>query len=156
MWGPFAFAFNVSFFLLLILKNRNVCFLKTSHSGTPSSPTPQENAISGYSLLTCKQTLPGNVIPWYYYTNRDTFDDLPTILKVPETCANVAYCRWHFLSFFVYNWHRALPFQNLLRSGFRRRRIECDFRSRSESLPRDLHEDNPLSVFYLFVTPRRL
>ncbi|XP_057553484.1 plasma kallikrein isoform X2 [Hippopotamus amphibius kiboko] len=37
---------------------RNVCLLKTSQSGTPSSPTPQENAISGYSLLTCKQTLP--------------------------------------------------------------------------------------------------
>ncbi|EFB25442.1 hypothetical protein PANDA_012582, partial [Ailuropoda melanoleuca] len=33
---------------------RNVCFLKTSKSGTPSSPTPQENAVSGYSLLTCK------------------------------------------------------------------------------------------------------
>ncbi|XP_062933440.1 plasma kallikrein [Cynocephalus volans] len=37
---------------------RNVCFLKTSESGTPSSPTPQENAMSGYSLLTCKRTLP--------------------------------------------------------------------------------------------------
>ncbi|NP_999239.1 plasma kallikrein [Sus scrofa] len=41
-----------------IESQRNVCFLKTSHSGTPSFPTPQENAISGYSLLTCKQTLP--------------------------------------------------------------------------------------------------
>ncbi|XP_039738630.1 plasma kallikrein isoform X2 [Pteropus medius] len=37
---------------------RNVCLLKTSKSGTPSSPTPQENALSGYSLLTCKRTLP--------------------------------------------------------------------------------------------------
>ncbi|XP_072806717.1 plasma kallikrein isoform X2 [Vicugna pacos] len=37
---------------------RNVCFLKTSQSGTPRPPTPQENAVSGYSLLTCKQTLP--------------------------------------------------------------------------------------------------
>ncbi|XP_023406960.1 plasma kallikrein [Loxodonta africana] len=37
---------------------RNVCFLKTSKSGTPSSSTPQENALSGYSLLTCKRTLP--------------------------------------------------------------------------------------------------
>ncbi|KAB1257719.1 Plasma kallikrein [Camelus dromedarius] len=37
---------------------RNVCFLKTSQSGTPRSPSPQENAVSGYSLLTCKQTLP--------------------------------------------------------------------------------------------------
>ncbi|XP_015999395.2 plasma kallikrein isoform X1 [Rousettus aegyptiacus] len=37
---------------------RNVCLLKTSKSGTPSSPTPQENAVSGYSLFTCKQTLP--------------------------------------------------------------------------------------------------
>ncbi|XP_055272418.1 plasma kallikrein isoform X3 [Moschus berezovskii] len=41
-----------------IHSQRNVCFLKTSQSGSPSSPTPQENAISGYSLLTCKQTLP--------------------------------------------------------------------------------------------------
>nr|XP_002709380.1 plasma kallikrein [Oryctolagus cuniculus] len=37
---------------------RNACFLKTSESGTPSFPTPQENTISGYSLLTCKKTLP--------------------------------------------------------------------------------------------------
>ncbi|XP_017718125.1 PREDICTED: plasma kallikrein isoform X3 [Rhinopithecus bieti] len=42
----------------LVLKNRNVCFLKTSESGTPSSSTPQENTTSGYSLLTCKRTLP--------------------------------------------------------------------------------------------------
>ncbi|XP_054422116.1 plasma kallikrein [Pteronotus mesoamericanus] len=37
---------------------RNVCLLKTSKSGTPSPPTPQEHTISGYSLLTCKRTLP--------------------------------------------------------------------------------------------------
>ncbi|KAF6084209.1 kallikrein B1 [Phyllostomus discolor] len=37
---------------------RNVCLLKTSKSGTPSAPMPQENAVSGYSLLTCKRTLP--------------------------------------------------------------------------------------------------
>nr|XP_019591746.1 PREDICTED: plasma kallikrein isoform X2 [Rhinolophus sinicus] len=38
---------------------RNICLLKTSKSGTPSSPTPQENTLSGYSLLTCKRTFPG-------------------------------------------------------------------------------------------------
>uniref|UniRef100_H0V4A7 Kallikrein B1 n=1 Tax=Cavia porcellus TaxID=10141 RepID=H0V4A7_CAVPO len=37
---------------------RNVCFLKTSQSGTPSSFTPQEKTISGYSLSTCKKTFP--------------------------------------------------------------------------------------------------
>ncbi|XP_055003043.1 plasma kallikrein [Sorex araneus] len=37
---------------------RNVCSLKTSRSGTPSPPTFQENTVSGYSLLTCKKTLP--------------------------------------------------------------------------------------------------
>ncbi|XP_008067644.1 plasma kallikrein [Carlito syrichta] len=36
---------------------RNACFLKTSESGTPNS-TFQENTISGYSLLTCKKSLP--------------------------------------------------------------------------------------------------
>ncbi|KAK1341781.1 hypothetical protein QTO34_016530 [Cnephaeus nilssonii] len=41
-----------------IESQRNVCLLKTSKSGTPSSPTPQENTVSGYSLLTCKRTLP--------------------------------------------------------------------------------------------------
>ncbi|XP_054205941.1 plasma kallikrein isoform X5 [Homo sapiens] len=41
-----------------IASQRNVCLLKTSESGTPSSSTPQENTISGYSLLTCKRTLP--------------------------------------------------------------------------------------------------
>uniref|UniRef100_G1RLC0 Plasma kallikrein n=1 Tax=Nomascus leucogenys TaxID=61853 RepID=G1RLC0_NOMLE len=41
-----------------IESQRNVCLLKTSESGTPSSSTPQENTISGYSLLTCKRTLP--------------------------------------------------------------------------------------------------
>ncbi|XP_062069286.1 plasma kallikrein isoform X2 [Lepus europaeus] len=42
----------------VVSANRNACFLKTSKSGTPSFPTPQENTISGYSLLTCKKTLP--------------------------------------------------------------------------------------------------
>nr|XP_044995577.1 plasma kallikrein [Jaculus jaculus] len=37
---------------------RNVCLLKTSESGTPSSFTPQENTISGHSLSTCRRTLP--------------------------------------------------------------------------------------------------
>ncbi|XP_029412254.1 plasma kallikrein isoform X2 [Nannospalax galili] len=37
---------------------RNVCLLKTSQSGRPSSFTPQENAISGHSLSTCRRTLP--------------------------------------------------------------------------------------------------
>ncbi|KAM6221016.1 plasma kallikrein [Rhynchocyon petersi] len=37
---------------------RNVCFLKTSKSGVPSSTIQQENAMSGYSLLTCKKTYP--------------------------------------------------------------------------------------------------
>ncbi|XP_037380625.1 plasma kallikrein isoform X2 [Talpa occidentalis] len=41
-----------------IESQRNICFLKTSKSGAPSPPTPQENAISGYSLLTCSKTLP--------------------------------------------------------------------------------------------------
>ncbi|XP_006834572.1 PREDICTED: plasma kallikrein [Chrysochloris asiatica] len=41
-----------------IQSQRNVCFLKTSKNGTPSSSTLQKNAISGYSLLTCKRTLP--------------------------------------------------------------------------------------------------
>ncbi|XP_007946582.1 plasma kallikrein [Orycteropus afer afer] len=41
-----------------IQSQRNVCFLKTSKSGTPSSSTPQKNAKSGYSLLTCKTSLP--------------------------------------------------------------------------------------------------
>ncbi|XP_049628388.1 plasma kallikrein [Suncus etruscus] len=41
-----------------IESQRNVCFLKTSRSGNPSTPTPQENTVSGYSLLTCKRTFP--------------------------------------------------------------------------------------------------
>ncbi|XP_037687120.1 plasma kallikrein [Choloepus didactylus] len=41
-----------------IESQRNVCFLKTSKSGTPTSPIPQENTESGYSLLTCKRTFP--------------------------------------------------------------------------------------------------
>ncbi|KAM4837280.1 plasma kallikrein [Thomomys bottae] len=36
---------------------RNVCYLKTSESGTPS-PFTQENTISGHSLATCRKTLP--------------------------------------------------------------------------------------------------
>ncbi|KAM5264652.1 plasma kallikrein [Ctenodactylus gundi] len=36
----------------------NVCVLKTSKSGKPSSSISQENTISGHSLSTCKKTLP--------------------------------------------------------------------------------------------------
>ncbi|KAM4802507.1 plasma kallikrein [Urocitellus parryii] len=37
---------------------RNVCSLKTSVSGEPTCTIPQENTISGHSLLSCKRTLP--------------------------------------------------------------------------------------------------
>ncbi|EDL78854.1 rCG59057, isoform CRA_a [Rattus norvegicus] len=37
---------------------RNVCFLKTSKSGRPSPPIIQENAVSGYSLFTCRKARP--------------------------------------------------------------------------------------------------
>ncbi|XP_023444323.1 plasma kallikrein isoform X2 [Dasypus novemcinctus] len=49
-----------------IESQRNVCFLKTSRSGAPSSPIFQENAISGYSLLTCKRTFPEPCHPKIY------------------------------------------------------------------------------------------
>ncbi|XP_075413353.1 plasma kallikrein [Tenrec ecaudatus] len=41
-----------------VQSQRNVCFLKTSKSGTPSFSTPRPNATSGYSTLTCKRYLP--------------------------------------------------------------------------------------------------
>lgn len=118
------FSFPCLFFFL----NRNVCLLKTSKSGTPSSPTPQEDTVSGYSLLTCKRTLPGNVsvtlhIMWPILLSSSNSDE--TILSVPETCVNVVYCFLHFISSYVYIHHRALPFKNLCRRWFWRGRIEC-------------------------------
>ncbi|XP_006160529.1 plasma kallikrein [Tupaia chinensis] len=82
---------------------RNVCFLKTSKSGTPSSPTPEENAISGYSLLTCKKTLP-ELCHSKIYSGVDfegeelnvTFVKGVTICQ--ETCTKIIRCQ-----FFTYS-----------------------------------------------------
>ncbi|XP_028932595.1 plasma kallikrein-like isoform X2 [Ornithorhynchus anatinus] len=37
---------------------RNICLLKTSQSGSPSSSLPTPHAVSGYSLLACQGPLP--------------------------------------------------------------------------------------------------
>lgn len=151
--------FRCPFFFLFFFLHRNVCLLKTSKSGTPSSPTPQENTMSGYSLLTCKRTLPGNVsiilhVMWPILLSSSNSDE--TILGVPETCVNVAYCFLHFISSYVSNHHRALPFKSLCRSWFWRGRTDRVPHSRSEWLPGDLYEDGALSIFHILFPPRRL
>ncbi|XP_012580287.1 PREDICTED: plasma kallikrein [Condylura cristata] len=86
-----------------IESQRNVCFLKTSKSGTPSPPTPQENAMSGYSLLTCKRTLPE---PCHFkiYSEMDFGGEELNVTFVngvnvcQETCTNMIRCQ-----FFTYS-----------------------------------------------------
>ncbi|XP_055970165.1 plasma kallikrein isoform X2 [Sorex fumeus] len=68
---------------------RNVCSLKTSRSGTPSTPTSQENTISGYSLLTCKKTLPGEELNVTFVKGTDVCQ---------ETCTKTIRCQ-----FFTYS-----------------------------------------------------
>ncbi|XP_045408307.1 plasma kallikrein isoform X2 [Lemur catta] len=82
---------------------RNVCFLKTSRSGTPSSPTIQENSISGYSLLTCKRTLPepchSKIYSGVDFGGEDlsvTFVDGVNVCQ--ETCTKMIRCQ-----FFTYS-----------------------------------------------------
>uniref|UniRef100_A0A8C9DJY8 Plasma kallikrein n=1 Tax=Prolemur simus TaxID=1328070 RepID=A0A8C9DJY8_PROSS len=82
---------------------RNVCFLKTSRSGTPSSPTIQENTISGYSLLTCKRTLPepchSKIYSGVDFGGEDlsvTFVDGVNVCQ--ETCTKMIRCQ-----FFTYS-----------------------------------------------------
>ncbi|XP_075840661.1 plasma kallikrein [Microtus pennsylvanicus] len=41
-----------------IESERNVCLLKMSKSGTPSPSVPQDNAMSGHSLFTCRKARP--------------------------------------------------------------------------------------------------
>ncbi|XP_008561499.1 PREDICTED: plasma kallikrein, partial [Galeopterus variegatus] len=78
---------------------RNVCFLKTSESGTPSSPTPQENAMSGYSLLTCKRTLPepchSKIYPGVDFGGEElnvTFVEGVNVCQ--ETCTKIIRCQF--------------------------------------------------------------
>ncbi|XP_012662442.1 plasma kallikrein isoform X1 [Otolemur garnettii] len=81
---------------------RNVCFLKTSQSGTPTSTT-QENTISGYSLLTCKRTLPepchSKIYPGVDFGGEDlnvTFVSGASVCQ--ETCTQMVRCQ-----FFTYS-----------------------------------------------------
>ncbi|XP_077000714.1 plasma kallikrein isoform X1 [Tamandua tetradactyla] len=88
-----------------IESQRNVCFLKTSKSGTPSSPIPQENALSGYSLLTCKRALPepchSKIYPGVDFEGQElnvTF--VKGVDACQEICTKVIRCQFFTYSLF--------------------------------------------------------
>ncbi|XP_054576304.1 plasma kallikrein-like isoform X1 [Eptesicus fuscus] len=87
-----------------IESQRNVCLLKTSKSGTPSSPTPQENTVSGYSLLTCKRTLPEPCHSKVYAGVDFGGEELSVSLVkgasgCQETCTKMVRCQFFTYSF---------------------------------------------------------
>ncbi|XP_043415238.1 plasma kallikrein isoform X2 [Prionailurus bengalensis] len=105
---------------------RNVCFLKTSKSGTPSSPTPQENTISGYSLLTCKQSLPepchSKIYSGVAFEGEElnvTFVEGVNVCQ--ETCTKTIRCQ-----FFTYS---------LLPEDCRRKKCKCSLRLSLDGSP---------------------
>ncbi|XP_053072294.1 plasma kallikrein isoform X2 [Acinonyx jubatus] len=105
---------------------RNVCFLKTSKSGTPSSPTPQENTISGYSLLTCKQRLPepchSKIYSGVAFEGEElnvTFVEGVNVCQ--ETCTKTIRCQ-----FFTYS---------LLPEDCRRKKCKCSLRLSLDGSP---------------------
>lgn len=50
------------FFPFFFLTVRNLCLLKTSHSGLPSTRIRKNKALSGFSLRNCRHSVPGT--PW--------------------------------------------------------------------------------------------
>ncbi|XP_053440140.1 plasma kallikrein isoform X2 [Nycticebus coucang] len=104
---------------------RNVCFLKTSQSGTPNSTT-QENTISGYSLLTCKRTLPepchSKIYPGVDFGGEDlnvTFVDGASVCQ--ETCTKTVHCQ-----FFTYS---------LLPKDCREKKCKCSLKLSLDGSP---------------------
>ncbi|XP_045142839.1 plasma kallikrein isoform X2 [Echinops telfairi] len=85
------------------ISETNVCFLKTSRSGTPTFSTPQPNATSGYSILTCKRHLPelchSNIYAAVDFGGEElnvTF--VKDVNVCQETCTKMARCQ-----FFTYS-----------------------------------------------------
>ncbi|XP_074084906.1 plasma kallikrein-like isoform X2 [Macrotis lagotis] len=88
-----------------IESQRNVCFLKTSNSGKPSSEIPQDNAISGYSLLNCKD-LPERCYSKHLFDMDFEGDELEVIYvqnanECQKSCTNTIRCQ-----FFTYTPHQ--------------------------------------------------
>lgn len=63
----------------------------------------------------------------------------------------MAYFLSPYISLDVFTYCRTLPFQNLLWSWLWRRRAECDLRTKSRCMSRDLYKDDSLPVLHLLV-----
>ncbi|XP_036619446.1 plasma kallikrein [Trichosurus vulpecula] len=84
---------------------RNMCFLKTSNNGKPSSRIPQVNATSGYSLLGCKD-LPDRCHRQWYSGVDFEGDELEVVYvqgaeACEKICTNKIRCQ-----FFTYTPHQ--------------------------------------------------
>ncbi|XP_074084895.1 coagulation factor XI-like isoform X1 [Macrotis lagotis] len=99
---------NCLFFTFLfkewpIESQRNLCLLKTSQSGIPTTRINKENAFSGFSLLSCRHSVPvlchGTI-----YSNTDFLGEELDILEVKdhkvcqESCTDTVRCQ-----FFTYS-----------------------------------------------------
>ncbi|XP_020836212.1 plasma kallikrein-like isoform X2 [Phascolarctos cinereus] len=88
-----------------IQPQRNMCFLKTSKSGKPSSEIPLVNTTSGYSLLSCKD-LPERCHSQRYVGVDFEGDELEAVYvkgikACQENCTNKIRCQ-----FFTYTSHQ--------------------------------------------------
>ncbi|XP_027693323.1 plasma kallikrein-like isoform X2 [Vombatus ursinus] len=88
-----------------IESQRNMCFLKTSKSGKPSSGIPQVNTTSGYSLLSCKD-LPERCHSQKYAGVDFEGEELEVVYvkgieACQESCTNKIRCQ-----FFTYTSHQ--------------------------------------------------
>lgn len=119
---------------------RNLCLLKTSESGLPSTRIKKSKALSGFSLQTCRHSIPGE--RWAHFLPVEI-----TLLEEMEMWFWVSYLICDLfsslLSSFILPWHWLLG----------RRTGHC-WRERSWSLPENVHQCHPLPVFHLLSTSR--
>lgn len=126
---------------------RNLCLLKTSKSGIPSARFKKNNALSGFSLQTCRHSVPGKAgkrLPPGELASCGG-DRCAPRLRVASPVRGLPCSA---LPYFVLPKHRLL--------GRRTGHCGCE---RARSLPGRVYQHHPLPVFYLFsvsrVLPRR-
>lgn len=116
---------------------RNLCLLKTSVSGLPSTRIKKNKALSGFSLQSCRHSVPGKQWEHFFWLiSRDQGD-----WWVLRCCVSYPICDLlcSVLSSFILSWHWFLG----------RRTGHCWY-ERARSLPENVYRHHPLPIFYLF------
>ncbi|XP_019381522.1 PREDICTED: plasma kallikrein isoform X1 [Gavialis gangeticus] len=125
---------------------RNLCLLKTSRSGMPSTYVQRENAMSGFSLLNCRRSFPACHSRTYSDTNFLGDELNITYVRGHKACQQVCtdMVRCQFFTYF--------PLQECTQEG----KCKCHLRMSSNGSPNSIvHEKGKISGYSLRLCQRK-